>query len=198
MHELRREGQSLAARTAPRHRQLTAHGVPSAGDRARVRLHRRARKAAVPSRARAGKRFSQCRPDGKRMDWNLNGMRRVLYRLPEVLSAPPEQALFVVEGEKDADRLWAEGLPATTNSQGAGNGTTSTASRSAAERSSSSRTTTSPAAGTPKQVARSLHGVAVEVRIVDLPDLPEKGDVSDWLDAGHCVAELRAPRSDDP
>ena len=46
-------------------------------------------------------------------------------------------------------------------------------------------------------MARSLHGVAGEIRIVDLPDLPPKGDVSDWLgvagnDAGGLVALCRA------
>src|SRR5262249_2282535 len=31
--------------------------------------------------------------------------------------------------------------------------------------------------------AQALHGVAKTVRVVRLPNLPEKGDVSDWLDA---------------
>ena len=34
------------------------------------------------------------------------------------------------------------------------------------------------------QVAQSLHGIARTVRIVPLPNLEPKGDVSDWLDAG--------------
>jgi RecA-family ATPase len=33
------------------------------------------------------------------------------------------------------------------------------------------------------EAAVALHGVASTIRIVRLPDLPEKGDVSDWLDA---------------
>ena len=28
-----------------------------------------------------------------------------------------------------------------------------------------------------------MHGTAKTIRIVSLPDLPDKGDVSDWLDA---------------
>ncbi|MEJ2705288.1 MAG: AAA family ATPase, partial [Sedimentisphaerales bacterium] len=43
-----------------------------------------------------------------------------------------------------------------------------------------------------EHVANSLYGIAGEVRIVELPGLPEKGDVSDWLDAGHQVPELLA------
>jgi hypothetical protein len=42
------------------------------------------------------------------------------------------------------------------------------------------------------QVARSCHQTGLEVRVVPLPDLPEKGDVSDWLAAGHDRAELVA------
>ncbi|MBM3501672.1 MAG: DUF3987 domain-containing protein, partial [Armatimonadetes bacterium] len=42
-----------------------------------------------------------------------------------------------------------------------------------------------------EQVARSLYGVAATVRILLLPGLPPKGDVSDWLAAGHTAEELR-------
>ena len=40
------------------------------------------------------------------------------------------------------------------------------------------------------KVARSLRGVAASVRVLELPNLPPKGDVSDWLDAGGRVDEL--------
>ena len=39
-------------------------------------------------------------------------------------------------------------------------------------------------------IASHLHGVAASVRVVELPDLPPKGDVSDWLDQGHFDHEL--------
>ncbi|MEX0977542.1 MAG: DUF3987 domain-containing protein, partial [Pirellulales bacterium] len=41
-----------------------------------------------------------------------------------------------------------------------------------------------------EQVARSLHGSAEWVRIVELPGLPAKGDVSDWIAAGGTKEEL--------
>jgi putative DNA primase/helicase len=64
------------------------------------------------------KRFSQRRPDGLGgWLWNLDGVRRVLYRLPEVLKA---QLVCVTEGEKDADNLCDLGFTATTNPGGAG------------------------------------------------------------------------------
>ena len=37
--------------------------------------------------------------------WNREGVPLVPYRLPELLAAPPDQPVMIVEGEKDADRL---------------------------------------------------------------------------------------------
>lgn len=62
------------------------------------------------------KDFRQRRPKpGGGWVWNLEGVRRILYRLPDLLSAPRDQPVFVVAGEKDADNLRAVGLTATTN-----------------------------------------------------------------------------------
>jgi putative DNA primase/helicase len=70
------------------------------------------------------KDFRQRRPDGKgEWIWNLQGVRRVLYRLPELLAAKnadPKRMIFVVEGEKDADALQRGGATATCNPMGAG------------------------------------------------------------------------------
>ncbi len=64
------------------------------------------------------KNFKQRRPDGKGgWHWNLNGARRVLYRLPEVLTA---KSVVVCEGEKDCETARALGVVATCNAGGAG------------------------------------------------------------------------------
>jgi len=64
------------------------------------------------------KSFGQRQPDGNGgWMWNLEGVRRVLYRLPEVTKA---QTVTVAEGEKDADNLTELGFTATTNPMGAG------------------------------------------------------------------------------
>ncbi|MGZ8408132.1 MAG: hypothetical protein ACXWVJ_08915 [Caulobacteraceae bacterium] len=42
------------------------------------------------------------------------------------------------------------------------------------------------------KVAGSIHAVAASVRILELPGLPAKGDVSDWLDQGGTVEQLQA------
>src|SRR4029453_2179914 len=41
-----------------------------------------------------------------------------------------------------------------------------------------------------RQVAASLAGIASEVKVVELPGLKAKGDVSDWIAAGGTRAEL--------
>jgi hypothetical protein len=73
---------------------------------------------------RDDKTFTQRRPDPERPGrwvWNLEGVPRVLYRLPAVLAAVEARVrIFVVEGEKDADALVAAGEVATTNPGGAG------------------------------------------------------------------------------
>ena len=70
-----------------------------------------------------------CPDQGGDWVWNLGGdadrcscpkISRTLYRLPEVLAADPSATVYIVEGEKDVDRLWDLGLVATCNSGGAG------------------------------------------------------------------------------
>src|SRR5207244_66644 len=66
------------------------------------------------------KDFRQRRPDGNGgWSWKLKGVRRVLYRLPELLAADPALPVYLVEGEKDVEALVALSLVATTNPGGA-------------------------------------------------------------------------------
>jgi hypothetical protein len=70
-----------------------------------------------------GKNFWQRHwdPDTEEWVWNVKDVRRVPYRLPELAKAVADSKLvFIVEGEKDADRLTQQGLVATTNPSGAG------------------------------------------------------------------------------
>jgi hypothetical protein len=136
-----------------------------------------------------GKKFVQRRPDGKGgWIYNLADVRRVPYRLPELIGAAPAQVVFVVEGEKDVDNLRRIGEVATTNPGGVG----------------SSKLWQTPAFRDPlrgrhvvvlpdndvpgrkhaEAVAAALHGCAKTVKVLALPALPPKGDVSDWIEAG--------------
>jgi len=138
------------------------------------------------------KDFRQRRPDGAGgWTWKLNGVRRVLYRLPGLCAADPDEPVFIVEGEKDVDRLSSLGLVATTNAGGAG--------KWRAEYGDALRgrdvvvlpDNDEPGRQHAEQVARGLQDVAVRVRVVPLPGVPPKGDVNDWLTAGGTVDELR-------
>src|SRR5581483_10061921 len=65
-----------------------------------------------------GKDFRQRTPDGR---WGIRGVKRVPYRLPEVLEGIAQgRRIYVVEGEKDADAIRAIGGVATCNMGGAG------------------------------------------------------------------------------
>src|SRR5262245_41265689 len=64
------------------------------------------------------KSFRQCRPDGHGdRIWNLDGVQRVVYRWRELLQYQ-DACAFVVEGEKDADRVASLGHCATTVASG--------------------------------------------------------------------------------
>ena len=62
------------------------------------------------------KAFKQRRPDNGGWIWNIQGVRRVLYRLPDVQKA---ETICVAEGEKDCDNLAKLGFVGTTNPLGA-------------------------------------------------------------------------------
>jgi hypothetical protein len=68
------------------------------------------------------KEFRQRRPDGNGdWTWNVQGVKRILYRLPDLMAAKKagRKIAIIVEGEKDADRLYALGAVATCNPMGA-------------------------------------------------------------------------------
>lgn len=59
--------------------------------------------------------------EGGEWVWNLDGVTRVLYRLPEVIDAVRRgETVYICEGEKDVEALRAVGRTATCNPMGAG------------------------------------------------------------------------------
>lgn len=134
------------------------------------------------------KSFRPQMPDGS---WRLDCMP-VLYRLPLIMQAiDHDTEVFLVEGEKDADRLIDAGLIATTvGASSAWNSTETTPLRFA---NSVTILPDNDEAGLrfATSAARELYP-HVEVKVVHLPGLPDKGDVSDWLNDGHTITELIA------
>ena len=113
-------------------------------------------------------------------------MRRVPYRWPELLQFP-DATVFICEGEKDADRVASLGHCATTV---AGNKWTDDCVKALAGRDVIVlQDNDKPGREKALAAAQALHGTAKSIRIVLLPDLPDKGDVSDWLDADPRRAE---------
>lgn len=112
----------------------------------------------------------------------MEGVSRVPYKLPEILKAAHDPVL-IVEGEKDADRLVSFGVVATTNPQGAGKWTPELNKWFKGKCCYILADNDDPGRKHAQAVAQNLYGVAEEIRVVDLPGLPDKGDVCDWLDA---------------
>lgn len=150
----------------------------------------------------APKDFRQRWPDGQGgWLWKRPGNApHLLYRLPELRAAIAEgRTVFVAEGEKDADRLASAGLVSTCNIEGAARPDQRAKWRSeyTEQLSGADRVILLPhndeqGRAHMKHIAAQLQGKVGEVCWLELAGLPEKGDVSDWLDAGHTIDELTA------
>ncbi|WP_339910401.1 DUF3987 domain-containing protein, partial [Symmachiella dynata] len=136
------------------------------------------------------KGFRQRKPKpGGGWDWSVKGVQVVPYRLPEILD-DPESTVVIVEGEKDVENLARIGAIATCNAGGAGKWTAEHAAFLKDRAVVILADNDEPGRKHAEQVATSLYGIAKFVRIVEIPGLPEKGDVSDWLSAGGTKDEL--------
>ena len=150
----------------------------------------------------AAKKFFQRRPtrDGGWVN-GLGDTRRVLYHLDRIQGQPE---IAVVEGEKDCDRLWELGIPATTNPMGAGKWTATYTQQLVAAGVQTIllfRDNDTAGVAHADTVAQSCLGAGRAVRRVVLPDLPpvrdkHGEDVVDWL-ATHSVEALRAAMGPD-
>ena len=128
----------------------------------------------------ADKIFIQHRPTGAG-GWikGVKGHVKPLpYRLPEVVGA---DLVVIVEGEKDADALADIGLTATTNPGGAGKWPDYFQDYFQDKNVVILPDNDEPGRDHAGQVAGNLHATAKSIKILDLPGLPPKGDVSDWL-----------------
>ena len=132
------------------------------------------------------KDFRQRRPDGNGgWIWKLEE-RRVLYRWPELLKFP-DATVFVMRRRKGCRprcRAWTLRHDCCCRQ-------VDRRMRQGARRPRCRHLEDNDDAGRAKALAaaQALHGTAKTIRIVSLPDLPDKGDVSDWLDADPRRAE---------
>ena len=125
-----------------------------------------------------------------------------IYRLDDINMAGADTFVFFTEGEKDADNLHEAGLIGTTIAGGADG---IVRNLKAADLSALSNRDVVLLPDNDKvgqscmeDVAAILKPVTASVRILNLPDLPDKGDVTDWLDAGGDPEDLVRLAEDTP
>jgi AAA domain len=177
------------------HAKLTAHVYRDAEGVPRFRKVRNA-----PGRM---PRFWLEQPDGnggwrkgtKHADGTKAVDDTILYRIDEVNEAIAlGKPIAVVEGERDADNLWRIGIPATCNAHGASESSKKpkwTEAHSAQLRGADIvvfNDNDEPGYAHADVTCRLSLGVANSVRRLDLklhwPEMPERNDVSDWLERG--------------
>jgi len=160
------------------------------------------------------KDFRQRRLDGNGdWDWSVKGVRQVPYRLPQVLEND-DRVICIVEGEKDVERLWKLGVPASCNAGGAGKWRDELSEyfrgadvvvipdRDPQKKHPKTGELQFHSDGRPmlpgqdhaQSVAKSLQGIASRVRVLELwkhwPQMPLKGDVDDWISNGGTAERL--------
>jgi 5S rRNA maturation endonuclease (ribonuclease M5) len=147
------------------------------------------------------KTFRQWRPGG-RNGWTMGigEIRRVLYRLPELLAADPGEPVYIVEGEKDVDALRALGVEATCNPMGAGKWDhVAELARSVlagrhvviiVDKDGKGR-------GHATQIAIALSRYAASIRRLEMPGDNVK-DAADWIAAGGTGEQLEELRAAAP
>jgi 5S rRNA maturation endonuclease (ribonuclease M5) len=124
----------------------------------------------------------------------LKDVKRYLYKLPQVLKAIAEgEVIFLVEGEKCADQIADLGLIGTTSTGGAGSWSAHSKEfvpylKGAAvvvlpDNDESGRRYA-------QSIVKSLTGAAASVKVLELPNLPPKGDVVDWVRSGGTREQL--------
>jgi hypothetical protein len=144
-------------------------------------------------------RYPYCDADGSLLfemvryrpkDFGRAGTGGTLYRLPELLATPKDAPVFWVEGEKDVETLRGVGLCAVTTSHGA------CSYREGYAHHFTGRTVIilpdndEPGEAYVRTVMLSLRAAGADARIVHLPDLAAKQDVSWWLESRGSLAAL--------
>jgi hypothetical protein len=150
-------------------------------------------------RTRSGSpRFRQRRPDGKG-GWEWGGISDPpLYYEPDLRKAAIGSVVWICEGEKDADRLHEAGLIATTNIGGSANWKSRYAPLFEGQRVIVLEDNDEAGRKRSAAILQDLDQIAASVKVIRLPNLPDKGDVSDWLDSGHTFRELEDLARDAP
>lgn len=141
------------------------------------------------------KTFRIWRPDNKGgIIRNIQGVRRVIYNLDKINDSG-DKTIFLVEGEKDVDNLMTKfGVLATTSDIGAGAGFKKWRpeyyeffqDREVIIIPDNDRVSKIFY----REIGNNLVGTAKKIKFLELPDLEEHGDITDWLMKGGTLADL--------
>lgn len=145
------------------------------------------------------KSFKQRRPDGRGgWIWNLHGVPKVPYRLPELAAA---EQVFIVEGERDVETIRGLGLVATCNPGGAGKWTSEYGQHLRGKNVVVIADNDEPGQKHALSVATSLHLIAASVKLIKALPMPEGQsvkDVTEWVSHGFTGKLLVALAADTP
>src|SRR5262249_48735854 len=135
--------------------------------------------------------------DSSNGSWKSGWPKTVIpYRLPELITAPATEPIWICEGEKDTDNVAALGLVATTNPGGAAKWQPELVQwfkdkqlvHVLEDNDDAGRMHTA-------KIMSALRGIVPTIAVISFPELPEKGDVSDWLALG-CNKQLLLARAE--
>jgi len=182
-----RTSRGVSSRVPVEQRKVTKYEYRDAADTL-VAIHKRI------DLANGGKEMPWLLPDGTpSRNGRLTAQRLPLYRLPDLLAAPGDERVFLVEGEKAADAARAAGLVAVSPAGGAGQTDFGTALEPLSGRDLVLWPDNDEAGrALMGRVGAALHGSAASLRVLDVPNLPPKGDAFDFFAAGRTVDELDA------
>jgi len=118
----------------------------------------------------------------------MKGINPVPYHLPEIIQSI--EPVMIVEGEKDVENLRSMGFTATTSPMGAGKWRESYNKYLKDKEVILVPDHDKPGYQHCRNIGQSLWGVAKSVKWLELPDLKEKDDISDWIEKGNTKEKL--------
>lgn len=138
------------------------------------------------------KSFSLRRPNGYGgYIYNIQGIEPVVYQLPAVLEGISQnQIIFIVEGEKDVVTLNKLGFYATCNHGGAGKWNEDHSAYLKGAHVIILPDNDKAGREHAIEVIKTLRKYADSIRVLELPNLPEKGDITDWIGAGNSAQQF--------
>ncbi|MBS0272613.1 MAG: AAA family ATPase [Proteobacteria bacterium] len=152
------------------------------------------RKSRTPS-----KEFYFERMENGRWIKGIGKLRRVLYNLPEVITAIKEDRfVHIVEGERDVETLRRYGYTATTNDSGGGKSKWNIHHTEFLEGARINLFYDYDKAGVEhrENIIGQLNGHVKSLKVIDLPGfeiVPKNGkDITDWMKKGKTAADLKA------